>query len=74
VAASKPALSEVEGPKALGMVDVAKAIPKLVPAKAGAALEAATLRIKCLPAAEQPKIDKLIASFVKAIWDSPTMP
>jgi len=43
----------------MGMVDVTKAIPKLVPAKAGAALEAATLRIKCLPAAEQPIKSKL---------------
>jgi len=46
----------------MGMVDVGKAIPKLVPAKAGAALEAATLRIlpeADLPAAEQPIKSKL---------------
>jgi len=35
------------------MVDVGKAIPKLVPAKAGTALEDATLLIKSLPVVEE---------------------
>ena len=51
-------------PKALGMVNTGEAIPKLVPAKAGTALEAATLP------SYQIKFDTLLRAYINyEVWD-----